>query len=143
MNVKKEKKRKPVFFLCCFCGTIIKTNRNHLDKHEKLHEDSVEKIKCAVTNCKSTFVKKQTYWDHWQKKHKDIIMPNVLHTVIEPRNQQKVPIKRKLKTVIDEDEPNNENPIDFCVLNALGLIHKVESTIKIQTLVDPFFGVLE
>lgn len=84
MNEKKERKRKEVFYLCCYCGTIIKSNRNNLERHEKLHKKNVEKIECAAMNCEVTFANKHNYYVHWQQQHKDIIMPDVLNAVIEP-----------------------------------------------------------
>lgn len=135
-----EKKREPLF-LCCFCGALIKKNRNNLERHEKLHSETIKRIKCS--SCKSTFSNKANYWKHWMQKYKDIIMPNALDTVIKPGKEPKAIIKRTLKMVEREGKSTDEKPTDFYILNALGLIHKVETKIKIKGIDAPFFGKLD
>lgn len=139
MEEKKEKKRKPVEFLCCKCGIFIQSNKNNLKRHEQSHEKNVLKIKCAIENCVSTFVNKQNYYAHWQHKHNKIVMPDVLNRVIQP---SKYSNKTKFKSSGVKQTFDNEQPTEFFVLNTLGLRHNFETKIKLPTL-DSSFGMLE
>lgn len=87
-NWSTEKK-----FLCCFCGKIIKTNKNNLNRHERLHADKVTKYKCSAKYCGSTFINKENYYAHWQQKHSISVMPYCLSITYEAPKLKKVPIK--------------------------------------------------
>lgn len=53
-------------------------------------------------------------------------------------------MKRTFKTVAGKDKREDDKPPnDFYLLNSLGLIHKTDSTMKISTMGEPFFGELE
>lgn len=128
--------------MCCKCGIFIQSNRNNLDRHEKLHEDNVEKIKCMAKNCRSTFANKYNYYAHWQQKHKTIVIPNMLHKVIEPSKPSKFSNKTNIKHNSVKHTFSDEEPTDFFVLNNLGLIHNIDSKMELPT-ADSFFGKLE
>lgn len=69
-----NKKRNQKSFLCSFCGVF----RTNLERHEKLHEEVSRKIKCAAKNCEITFQHKWKYYEHWDKKHQNLPVPNEL-----------------------------------------------------------------
>lgn len=138
--------RKSVFFLCCYCGILIKSNINHLHRHEDLHKGINRKIKCAHINCNSTFANKNNYCRHWNKKHKNITMPDTLDFFLDMNNKIKVSAKNKSTMIaakIESPYPSN----DFYLLNALGLFHKLESEIVIRPDLnltsEPCFGKLQ
>lgn len=67
------------FFLCCFCGRKIASNRYNLDLHERRHGKYLLKIQCAAKNCRASLCDKRVYWDHWVRYHSDMIMPDFLN----------------------------------------------------------------
>lgn len=88
----QAEEKKANFFLCCFCGIKIHSNRFNLDLHEKLHGSHVSKIKCAAKGCDSILANKSIYWRHWTDKHSRLIMPDFLIYVDVPpgRSRQAV-----------------------------------------------------
>lgn len=82
-------------FLCCYCGIFIKKNRANLNRHEKLHEEFIEKIKCAMEKCEETFQNKSNYWAHWRLKHPNKTMPNTLDFVKKKSTLKKNIVEKK------------------------------------------------
>lgn len=109
-------KRENQFFLCCFCGIKIHSNRYNLDLHEKLHGSHISKIKCAAKECDSTLANKSLYWKHWIAKHNGLTMPDFLIYV-------DVPIGRGRQTVSTSTGRGRR-------IVPSGLIKKVKKTIK-------------
>lgn len=148
-------------FLCCFCGIKITSSQNNLDRHEKTHGLVVSKIQCAAKNCRSSFVNKTNYWNHWMKQHGDEIMPDFLNYCNEPNKEkrarkesfgreQRVKITKNVKSMTKdktraahkdrndagEDEITRcERPNDFLNINI-----NIENTIRECLLRDPFYG---
>lgn len=104
-----NEKKKTNFFLCCFCGKKIQSNRFNLEQHEKLHSSLISKIKCAAKNCESSFANKSIYWRHWIDKHKGITMPDFLIYVDVPAPRARQAGKARLN-------------------NAMKKVNKVEAT---------------
>lgn len=131
-NVKmctRTDRRKDKLFLCCFCGIFIKKNINNLHRHEKLHGTEIKKYKCCAKKCVLTYTNKENYYAHWQKVHRDSVMPDCLQIVYEKPKLKKLFIK---KSAAKPYIKNCKMPIDYEILQVLGLIQK--ASIKI---VDP------
>lgn len=129
---KKAKK----FFLCAFCGIQIASNLNNLKQHEKLHQNIINRVKCA--NCDSTFADKHKYFKHWASAHKDIQIPDKLNIVREP---SKYSIKKTFKNPTKNESPPKKTvdvPIELTLPVAVGL--KIENVMKHCLIHEPLFG---
>lgn len=129
-------------FLCCFCGIIIKKNKNNLDRHERLHANKINKHKCSAKQCGSTFVNKGNYYVHWRQQHNNTVMPDCLNLIYDDPMMK----KRSIKTAESRKQNFNE-PIDYEILQSVGLIRKV--SVKIENNIseflksNPHFGELQ
>lgn len=133
MSEKKEK-----IFICSFCGARIKTNKANLRRHEKIHGRKIQKIKCAVNACAVTFQQKSDYYSHWKKFHDAIVMPDGFQYVTEDTKKYRRKFRQNIETSSD-----SIRPIDFFLLNSLGLMEKEGLNVKLVKLqADPFFGQL-
>lgn len=130
------------YFVCSYCGEKITKNIANLIRHENIHKTH-KKVKCSAANC-GKIMHQYNYRAHWGKQHKLTTMPTILNFVDVNGHQPRRSKKKKshepkeIKAENFPDKPNN-----FYVLNALGLIHKVET--KVQNLYfvsEPSFGEL-
>lgn len=130
-------------FLCCFCGLIITSNRRSLDRHERLHDETIQKFKCCAKNCRSTFQNKTNYYVHWHLKHKGSVMPDYFEYIYEKRKPKlkfqrfEIPNENISKVV------NIEKVIDLDIssadmITATGV--KIENVINNCFMREPCFG---
>lgn len=137
--------KEPIVFLCCYCGIKIQKNFANLKRHEQIHTNH-KKVNCAAKTC-GKVMHRQHYWAHWEKQHKLIQMPDDLKFVDVMGHQPKGKRNNANETIEPKLKMTPEKPNNFYVLNALGLIHKVET--KIENIFlhcfmkDPFFGDLK
>lgn len=127
-------------YLCCYCGVFIKKNRANLDRHEKLHEELINKIKCAIKKCEATFQNKSNYWAHWKLKHSNKTMPNSFNFV-----EMKTKRRKMNRNHIYEDKNTaTANGFEFELeLNSESAIAFEFNNVKIECLMrEPFFGEL-
>lgn len=107
-----NKKRKQKSFLCSFCGVF----RTRIERHEKLHEKVSKKIKCAAENCEITFQHKWKYYEHWDKKHQDLPVPEKLIYINVDRNDEK---KFKDSNLQNKNTSTNTNCDNFLIENSV------------------------
>lgn len=132
-NMEKKKK----IFVCSFCGTQIKSNRANLPR--KYSQKKIEKIKCAVEVCKATFKEKSDYFNHWKNFHSSVALPDGFTFITENSTGYRKKFRENFRSSMDL-----VTPIDFQLLNYLGLMEKTSKNI---TLVKPqpgfFYGKLD
>lgn len=121
-------------FLCCYCGKQINGKKFSLIRHEKIHQKTIKKIKCAFETCESTFKEKSDYYRHWQKKHKHISVDRLLYIEEQPK-----PYRLKKNTNIKK-EVSSSNSNEICMLDYTP-INKVDTKLQVP-LAEPFFGEL-
>lgn len=140
-----EKNRR--VFLCCFCGLLIQSNRANLNRHEQLHSKNVKIMKCV--RCGKTFNNKTNFWLHWEKQHGKSIMPDSICCHVKERHMEPTVKKRVYKNIAEisiQKNTHSGGPIDFHILNAVNLVHKIKVNINMQKTIDqclvsdPFFG---
>lgn len=126
MSSKKCNQRS---FLCSFCGVF----RTQIERHEKLHEKVSKKIKCAAENCVITFQHKWKYYEHWDKKHKGLPVPDKLIYINVNRND-----KKNFKDYnLQNKNANRDNLVENSVKSNMIRMKFVINQCLIR---EPFFG---